>query len=194
MATIVRADDLALVGSNGGAWVAPLGTAQPTDPAETPSGLWLPIGAISDDGLTNGVDEDSESFTPWGLNSPFRTVTTSSVRTFSFTAWETNRPIVKSLQYKIDVAELVPDGEGVVTFAESGVSSPDRRAWIFDVYDGDVWERFFIPEGEITERSEVTYAQGEMAGYEWTISTYPDASGNLVYHAYMAPEVDEVSS
>jgi hypothetical protein len=193
MATIVRAADLALVGSNGGAWVAPLGTAQPVDPATTPSGLWLPIGAISEDGLTNGVDEDSESFTPWGLSSPFRTVVTSSVRTFSFTAWETNRPIVKSLQYKIDVDELVPV-EGVTTFAESAVSTPDRRSWLFDVYDGTVWERFFIPEGEITERSEVTYAQGEMAGYEWTISTYPDDAGNLVYHSFMAPEVDEVTS
>src|SRR5690606_33452771 len=132
--------------------------------------------------------------TPWGLNSPFRTVTTSSVRTFSFTAWETNRPIVKSLQYKIDVADLAPDVDGVVTFAESGVSTPDRRSWLFDVYDGNVWERFFVPEGEITERGEITYAQGEMVGYEWTISTYPDAAGNLVYHAYMAPEVDEVTS
>lgn len=194
MANIIRAADLALVGSNGGAWVAPLGTAQPADPAEAPTGAWLAIGAISEDGLTNGVDEDSESFTPWGLSSPFRTVVTSSVRTFSFTAWETNRPIVKSLQYKLDVADLVPT-EGVTTFAESAVSAPDRRAWLFDVYDGDnVWERFFIPEGEITERSEVTYAQGEMAGYEWTISTYPDASGNLVYHSFMAPEVEEFLS
>src|SRR5690606_39474609 len=82
----------------------------------------------------------------------------------------------------------------LVTFAESGVSTPDRRSWLFDVYDGNVWERFFVPEGEITERGEITYAQGEMVGYEWTISTYPDAAGNLVYHAYMAPEVDEVTS
>src|SRR5690606_34217838 len=194
MVNIIRAADLALVGSNGGAWVAPLGTAQPTGPAAAPSGPWLAIGAISEDGLTNGVDEDSEAFTPWGLNSPFRTVTTSSVRTFSFTAWETNRPIVKCLQYKIDVADLAPDVDRVVTIVERGRSTPDRRAWLFDVYDGNVWERFFVPEGEITERGEITYAQGEMVGYEWTISTYPDAAGNLVYHAYMAPEVDEVTS
>jgi hypothetical protein len=191
MANIIRAADLALVGSNGGAWVAPLGTAQPTDPAEAPTGAWLAIGAISEDGLTNGVDEDSESFTPWGLNSPFRTVVTSSVRTFAFTAWETMRPIVRSLQYRVDVADLTPDGEGVTTFAETATQAPDRRAWLFDVYDGSTWERFFVPEGEITERSEVTYAQGEMSGYEWTISTYPDSSNNLVYHSYMAPEVEE---
>ena len=193
MPNILRAADLALVGSNGGGWVGPLGTAQPTDPASAPSGAWLALGAISEDGLTNGVDEDSEQFTPWGLSSPFRTVVTSSIRTFSFTAWETNRPVVKSLQYRIDIADLTPV-MGVTTFAETAITAPDRRAFLFDVYDGDVWERFFVPQGEITERSDVTYQQGEMTGYEWTISTYPDDVGNLVYHSYMAPEVEEFLS
>lgn len=194
MVNIIRAADLAVVGSNGGAWVAPLGTAQPVNPEGVPAAPWLAIGAISEDGLTNGVEEDSESFTPWGLSSPFRTVVTSSVRTFSFTAWEINRPIVKSLQYRIAVAEFAPVS-GVTTFAETASQTPDRRAWLFDVYDGaGVWERFFIPEGEITERSDVTYQQGEMAGYEWTISTYPDAQNNLVYHSYSAPEVEEYQS
>jgi hypothetical protein len=194
MANIIRDASLALVGINGGAWVGPLGTAQPADPAEAPTGAWLAIGAISEDGLTNGIEEDSESFTPWGLGSPFRTVVTSSVRTFSFTAWETNRPVVKSLQYRLDVATLVPDGEGVTTFAESANQAPDRRSWLFDVYDGDTWERFYIPEGEITEKADVTFQNGEMVGYEWTISTYPDASNNLVYHSYKAPEVEEYAS
>lgn len=191
MVNIIRAADLAVVGSNGGAWCAPVGTAQPTDPAAAPTGAWLAIGAISDDGLTNGIEEDSESFTPWGQVSPFRTVTTSSVRTFSMTAWETNRPIVRSLHNRIAVADLVPDGDGIVTFVETATPTPDRRAWLFDVYDGDIWERFYVPEGEITERSDVTFAQGEMVGYEWTISTYPDSVGGLVYHAYLAPEVEE---
>jgi hypothetical protein len=194
MVNIVRSADLAVVGSNGGAWCAPVGTAQPTDPEGYPGSPWLAIGAISEDGLTNGVEEDVEQFTPWGLSSPFRTVVTSSIRTFSFTAWEINRPIVRALHNRLDVADLVPDGEGIVTFAESATQSPDRRAFLFDVYDGTTWERFYVPEGEITERSDITFQQGEMAGYEWTISTYPDASNNLVYHSYYAPEVEEHQS
>ncbi|WP_433364002.1 hypothetical protein [Streptosporangium sp. CA-115845] len=191
MVNIIRAADLSVVGSNGGAWCAQLGTARPTNPAAAPTGAWLAIGAISDDGLTNGIEEDSESFTPWGQVSPFRTVTTSSVRTFSFTAWETNRPIVRSLHNRIPVVDLIPDVDGIVEYVETATPTPDRRSWLFDVYDGETWERFYVPEGEITERSDVTYAQGEMVGYEWTISTYPDALGALVYHAYLAPAVGE---
>ena len=119
---------------------------------------------------------------------------TSSVRTFSFTAWEINRPIVRALHYRLDVADLVADGDGIIAFSETAIQSPDRRSFLFDVYDGTVWERFYIPEGEITDRSDVTFQQGEMAGFEWTISTYPDASNNLVYHSYFAPEVGEFQS
>jgi len=191
MPTIYRDAKLAVVGTNGGVWVAPLGTAQPPDPEEQPPAPWLAIGAISTDGLTNGVEEDTEQFTPWGLTSPFRTVVTSSVRTFSFTAWEINRPIVRALQNRLEVDDLQPDLDGIVRYAESGTAEPDRRSWLIDVYDGQVWERFYIPEGEITERGEVTYQQGEMVGYEWTISTYPDSAGNLVYHSYFAPQVED---
>ncbi|MBQ1163513.1 phage tail protein, partial [Streptomyces sp. A73] len=83
-----RAADLASVGANGGGWVAATGTTAPTTPLEQPASPWEPLGASSDDGLVDGFDEDNEAFTPWGLTSPFRTVVTSSVRTFGVTLWE----------------------------------------------------------------------------------------------------------
>lgn len=189
MPTVLRAADLAVVGTNGAGWCAPLGTAQPASPSTYPPAPWLALGAISDDGLVIGFDEDSQQFTPWGQTTPFRTVITSSVRTFQITAWETNRPIVKSLMFRQEVADLAPVS-GVVRFSESATAVPDRRAFMFDVYDGDVLERFYIPEGEITDRGDTTFKQDEMVGYEWTISTYPDSAGITVYHSYIAPEVE----
>ncbi|MBQ1164692.1 phage tail protein, partial [Streptomyces sp. A73] len=79
----------------GGGWVAATGTTAPTTPLEQPASPWEPLGAISDDGLVSGFDEDNEAFTPWGLTSPFRTVVTSSVRTFGVTLWETARVAVQ---------------------------------------------------------------------------------------------------
>ncbi|MDH2424735.1 hypothetical protein [Sphaerisporangium sp. TRM90804] len=193
MVTIARADDLAVVGADGGAWAAPLGTAQPLDPRNAPGSPWMAIGAISDDGLAMGFDEDSESFTAWGQTSPFRTVITSSTRTFQFTMWETRRPIVRSLMFRKDVADLDPT-DGVTTFAESGSATPDRRAWIFDIYDGDNFERIFVPEGEITDRGDTTAANGEMQGYEITVTAYPDSANNISYRSYLAPELTEVNS
>jgi hypothetical protein len=187
MVNIVRAADLTMVGANGGAWVAPVGTPGLTSPLDQPTDPWAALGAISDDGLVNGWDEDSQEFTPWGLTSPFRTQITKSVRTFSATMWETSRLSVMSLHYRRDEADLAPDGEGITTFAETASPTPDRRAFWFLVMDGDNARGFYVPEGEISERSDVTYKQDEMSGFEWTITTYPDAAGNTVYHCDKIP-------
>lgn len=194
MVLIARADDLAVVGANGGGWCAPLGTPQPADPRDAPAAPWAALGAISDDGLSMAFEEDSESFTPWGLTSPFRTVITSSTRTFQMTLWETKRPIVRSVMFRIPLEDLTPDADGIVTFAESASAEPDRRSWIFDIYDGENFERIYLPEAEITDRGDVTAAQGEMQGYEVTITCYPDASNNIAYRSYLAPELWEVNS
>ncbi|WP_326768867.1 phage tail protein [Streptomyces sp. NBC_01591] len=187
MVNITRAADLTMVGANGGAWVAPVGTPALTSPLEQPADPWAALGAISDDGLVNGWDEDSQEFTPWGLTSPFRTQITKSVRTFSATMWETSRTSVMSLHYRLDAAALTPDGEGITKFAETASPVPDRRAFWFIVLDGESARGFYVPQGEISDRSDVTYKQDEMSGFEWTITTYPDEAGNTVYHVDKLP-------
>lgn len=187
MVQITRAADLAIVGANGGAWVAATGTPAPTSPLEQPVSPWEPLGAISDDGLVYGFDEDNEEFTPWGLTSPFRTVVTSSVRTFQVTLWETARVAVQSVMYRIPAADLAPDTGGLTTFAETASPQPDRRAWWFLVMDGSTAKGFYVPQGEISDRSDVTFKQDEMSGYEITVTAYPDDAGNTVYHLDSVP-------
>lgn len=188
MPTITRAADLSVVGANGGAWTVDLGASTPAAPTDFSdlTAPWLPLGAISDDGLTYGWDEDKEEFTPWGLAAPFRTVTTKSVRTFGCTLWETNRRIVRSVFYRLAVADLAPSGSGIHDFAETASPAPDRRSWVFDVYDGNTMERFFVPQGEVSDRSDVSFKNDEMSGYEIEITAYPDDTGNTVYHVYSA--------
>ncbi|MFF9559302.1 phage tail protein [Streptomyces albus] len=187
MVQITRAADLAIVGANGGAWVAATGTPAPASPLEQPVSPWEPLGAISDDGLVYGFDEDNEEFTPWGLTSPFRTVVTSSVRTFQVTLWETARVAVQSVMYRIPAADLAPDTGGLTTFAETASPQPDRRAWWFLVMDGSTAKGFYVPQGEISDRSDVTFKQDEMSGYEITVTAYPDDAGNTVYHLDSVP-------
>lgn len=188
MTTITRASDLAIVGANGGGWVAPTGTTSPTDPAIQPTDPWAGFGALSDDGLVNGVSEDSTAFTPWGLTSPFRTVVTSSVKTFKATLWETGNPVALSLMYRLPVADFVADEGGLTSYSETGSPGPDRRAFWFVVMDGETMRGFYVPQGEVTDRSDVTFKNDTMSGFELTISAYPDEAGNTVYHIDRLPE------
>lgn len=183
MVNISRVADLMEVGANGAAFVADLGTASPGDPAVQPGTDWSPLGMISDDGLVQGFDEDSQSFTPWGLTSPVRTTITRSLRTFKIVAWETGRTTVQSLQYRKSVADLAPNVDGITAFSETASPLPDRRTWWFIVIDGATMRGFYCPEAEISDRSDVTHKQDSVAGYEWTITAYPDEAGNTVYHA-----------
>ncbi|GHJ21618.1 phage tail protein [Streptomyces albus] len=184
---IERAADLAVIGANGGIWVAAVGTSAPSSPLEQPAAPWEPLGAISDDGLVYGFDEDSEEFTPWGTTSPFRSTITKSTRTFQFTLWETARTTAMSVMYRTPVSELTPDQNGITAYAETASPAVDRRAWWFAIFDGDTARGMYVPQAEVSDRSDVTFKQDEMSGYEVTLTAYPDAEGNTVYHLDKIP-------
>lgn len=186
MAVIQRSVDLSVVGANGGGWVTDLNAAIPTVPATydaaVPAGM-SPLGAVSEDGLTYGFDEDSQVFLAWGQLTPYRSQITRSLRTFQVTLWETNRSICKSVMYRLPVADVDHDpGDGTYAFEETATPTPDRRAWMFDVMDGTTIERFFVPVGEITDRDDVSFKSDEIAGYNVTVTAYADESGVTVYH------------
>lgn len=185
MAVIQRSVDLSVVGANGGGWVTDLGAAIPDTPATYDAVIdpaFHPLGAISEDGLTYGFDEDSQEFLAWGQLTPYRAQITRSLRTFQCTLWETNRAIAKSVMYRLPVAEVTPGADGMYSFEETATPTPDRRSWIFDVMDGSTIERFFVPVGEITDRDDVSFTSDEIAGYNVTVTAYADTAGVTVYH------------
>jgi hypothetical protein len=171
---------LALVGASGVGYTAQLGTAAPTDFSALPA-AWKDMGYISQDGMTAAVDENRQSWTPWGALSPIRTQVTSSTKTFAITCWETNKTVM-SLYYKVPETDLAPDTGGIIKFAEQDKPSPDRRAFCFDVLDGATnLLRIYIPLGEVTEKGDTVYKSDDLVGYPITISAYPGNDGVAVY-------------
>jgi hypothetical protein len=188
MVNITRASDLSVIGANGGLWVAAVGTVAPDSPLTQPATPWEPLGAISDDGVVYGFNEDNAEFTPWGLTAPFRSTITKSIRTFKFTLWETARTTAMSVMYRIPEADLAPDGvSGLTSYAETASPSVDRRAWWLAVFDGDTARGMYVPQAEVSDRADVTFKQNELAGFEITLTAYPDDAGNTVYHTDKLP-------
>lgn len=181
---------LARVGVTGAAFTAPLGTAIPAA-FDAPAAPWVDLGAISEEGLSEGRDEDRQEWTPWQSVSPIRTELTTSTKTFSFTAWETSATTV-SLYYQVPVASMTNVAAGTgnvppahVTFDEAARPKPDPRAWIFDIFDGDNRRRFILPRAEVTDRGEITYASAELIGYQLTITAYPGSDGVSIRRRFM---------
>lgn len=185
MAVITRNVDLSVVGANGGGWVTDLNAPIPATPTGHDSVLpntLFPLGAVSEDGLGYGFDEDSQSFIAWGQLTPYRTQITRSLRTFSVNLWETNRAICKSVMYRLPTADVTASGTGDFSFQETATPTPDRRSWVFDVLDGNTLERFFVPVGEVTDRDDVSFKPDEIAAYSLTVTAYADSAGVTVYH------------
>lgn len=169
---------LARLGVTGMVMTSPLGTVTPTDLSAWGTG-WDDCGYISDDGLTESVNEDQEEFTPWQSASPIRIETTKATKTFAFTCWETNWTTV-SLYYRVEADDVTVSGTApneLVSFNEEGRPKRQLRQFGFDVIDGNYHRRAICPLAEVTERGDVVYKSNELVGYELTVTAYPGSDG-----------------
>lgn len=157
---------------------APVGTTVPTDAITTLDTEFTRLGYVSEDGLTNGVEIDTEEIKAWGGDTVL-TVRTSRTETFSWTFIETANPDVLAEVYGEKNVE--GDIETGLTVIHNNDDLP-RRSYVFDMLlTGDRVKRIVVPEAQITEVGETVYVDGEVIGFEVTLSAYPDNRGNTAY-------------
>ena len=156
-------------------WTAPVATAIPTDldEAMTTVPAWKAVGLLSEDGASEGRDEDSTDFYAWG-GKLIRTKRSKHKRSITVTCLEDN----------LTVFGLVNPGSTATT--ATGVNTrtvkipkSDRRSFVLELVDGDITRRRHIPTGEVTAVGEVTLSEGELSAFELTITIYPDANDVL---------------
>lgn len=159
------------VGVTGACYLADTGTELPTDATTTVNVSFIDLGYVSDDGVSQAIDESRSDIVAWQNADVVRKVKTSQDVTYSFTMIETSAATLEA--YYGNYA-----GPGVVEI--NGTDTP-HKSWIIDVVDDDDTIRLVIPDGQVTERGEITYANGEEVGYPITITAFPDSSGNKAY-------------
>lgn len=160
-----------LVGATGYIYGAPTGTTLPTAEVQGLNAAFVNLGYISDAGVVQSIGRDTTSIKAWG-GDEVRKIATSHELAFNFTMLETN-PAALEAYY----GEQTDPAAVVHIKSQSGL----RQAWVIDVADGTNIIRIAIPDGEILEVGDVTYATEEAIGYEVTLSAYADGSGNKAY-------------
>ena len=65
--------------------------------------------------------------------------------------------------------------------AELGAHLPEAQSWVFLMKDGDARIVIVVPNGQVTEVGEVTFASNAAVGWNVTLSCYPDSSGECIY-------------
>lgn len=161
----------------GAIYRAPLGTTLPTDASTALGDAFKSLGYISEDGVVNARNMDSESTKAWGGDTVMSSIT-GIEETFNATFIEANNVDVLSTVYGEDnVTGTLADGITVKVNSKE----PKEYVYVIDMIMKDNLKRIVIPDGKITEVGDVTYNDSEVVGFETTITALPDASGNTSY-------------
>ena len=183
-----RNKDLTFVGADGRGYVGATGSTAPTgDPSTgTLDAAFKDLGWCNEDGLEVGVDEDRQDFPAWGSLGPIATQITKRTRTFVISPLEASAIVLGLYD---GVADPTPDAGGVMEYAITDSPDQDVRAWVFDTFNGGKWIRYYVPQGEITGRENLTHKADEMAAYKFTVTAYPGSDGVSVYKWVKLPSL-----
>lgn len=166
--------------TGGSVYRAPLGTDVPTDATTALDTAFKCLGYISEDGITNATEKESEEIKAWGGDVVLRPQT-SYADSFTMTLIEAlNVEVLKTVRGDDNVTGTLDTG--IAVKANSKEDTPHVYV-IEQVMSGNVAARTVIPNATVTEIGEVTYADGNAVGYEITLGCMPDETGDT-HHEY----------
>lgn len=164
------------VGITGEVFRGEITSPAPTTSVSVLDATYLGLGYVSEDGVTENWDDSVDNIVAWQNATTVRAATTESTGSISFTLIQTNGGVLETFHRGSVMAEPTA---GNFRLDVKPVTADPRR-WILDVVDGTKHVRIYIGNGEVTERGEIMYQNGEPVGYPLTITCYPDSNGNLM--------------
>lgn len=160
--------------ATGAVFVAPAGTTLPTDATSALNAAFKGLGYVSEDGLVNSIETDTESVKAWGGNLVL-VGQTSFAETFTVNLIETSAEALK-VYYGEDNVTI--DGENI-TIVQNSEMLPNVVVVFELVLTGGRIKRIVVPNAQIADRSgEITYVDGSPIAYPAVFTAYPDTSGN----------------
>ena len=165
---------------------APLGTTLPSLSDISVSGVTLDnafVGDeyVSEDGLTLTPSMSTTDIKDWS-GSVVRKVLESFDGTLAWTMISTNEGAL-GIAFGADhiTTSAAAQTHGKQVKVELGAHLPEAQSWVFLMKDGDARIVVLVPNGQVTEVGEVTFAANAAVGWNVTLSCYPDSNGECIY-------------
>lgn len=154
----------------------------PTNASSTLAAGFTNLGYISEDGLTNANERNSEDIKAWGGDIVL-SIQDEKTDTFSFTMIEAlSADVLKVYFGDGNVSGTLADGTLKVTVNSDELP---EKMWVIDMVGrGNTLHRVVIPRGKVTTTEEISYVDAEAIGYGVTITAYPDTTGNTHYEYF----------
>jgi hypothetical protein len=163
---------------------APKGSTLPTDAATPPDVAFVDSGYITEDGCTLADAQTWNDIKDWGGDT-VRKIKSASDVTLATSFLEINADSAKAAFGDANVTDTAGKIEIRLTTSE-----PGRKAWLVNMLDGEKPLRIVIPDGQVTDRGDMTFTRQGAVTLPVTIAAAPDADGVAVYiYAEPAPVV-----
>lgn len=168
----------------GAVYIAPAGTAIPTDAITALNTAFKSLGYISEDGLTNSNSPEVGEVKAWG-GDVVLTPNNSRKDTFQFTLLESIDVNVLKLAYGSDnVSGTLATGIAV----HVGPGEGEEHAMVVEMIGkGGVLHRICVASCVLTSLGEVNYKDVNAVGYNVTLTASADASGFTHHEYYKEP-------
>lgn len=152
----------------GAVFVAPLGTALPTDAVVKLNEAFANLGYIGDDGVEVETSVDMDTKYAWG-GDPVLNLQKQKTDTAKFTLIEAlNLDVLKTIYGKSNVTGASIEAGVTVDVTTKPL---DSYCWVIDTVLNGIPKRFVYPNANISDMGGVTYKDDEEVGYEITISS-----------------------
>ena len=176
---------------SGAVYNAPVGTTLPTSASATLNGSFVELGYVSEDGVTNNNNPESDTAKAWGGNIVL-VLQNEKPDEWKMTLIEALNPNVLDTVYgSANVAYNA--GAGTINITANANQAVEMSYVIDMALKGGALKRVVIPCGVLSEVGDIVYKDDEAIGYEITINALPDSSGNTHYEYIVLPSGVEVT-
>lgn len=163
------------VAVTGDAYMAPTGTALPTTTVAALNIAFQAVGYLTEDGIIESQGDATTEIKAWQNADIVRRIQTDHSAQFKISMLEVNSVSLNAYYGGNYAAGIVQIKSGVMP----------RKSWVIDMFDGTYKMRAVIPDGQIVDRGDITYKNGDAIKFPITIECYPDSTGvkAYIYHA-----------
>lgn len=162
---------------------APVGTALPTNATSELNAAFKEMGYLSDSGLVNSNSPETDNIKAWGGDT-VHTAQNGKEDTFKGTFIEAlNAEVLKMVYGDENVTGDIQTGLTI----KANSAAAEAYAYVVDmILNNSTLKRIVLPSAKVSEVGDITYTDGDLVGYETTLSAYPDTDGNTHYEYIVA--------
>lgn len=178
-----------VVGADGGAYFAPLGTALPAlgaDPDAALNPAFVGAGFLTEDGFTTSIGSEVTDFMSWQSLDPTRSERTGQVKSITFTMQQWNE---ENIVFAFGGGEVEDAGGGNFGYAyPEGDEALEERSLVIDAIDGDVKFRFVFARVSVREPVDSQFQRAALGLLPVTARVLrPEDEGRSAYFNTNAP-------